>query len=380
MAQNNPLPPLSLYIHLPWCVQKCPYCDFNSHTLTTELKERGYIKRLLQDLDQHLEQVQDRHLLSIFIGGGTPSLFSGESLQYLLEQVKKRISFDKDIEITLEANPGTVEQSRFLGYRQAGINRISLGIQSFQDDKLKRLGRIHNSDEAEKAFSTAKECGFDNINIDIMHGLPDQTTEEALSDLERACEFQPNHLSWYQLTLEPNTQFYQQPPILPNEEVLAIIESEGLILLKENGFNRYEVSAYCQADQKSKHNHNYWTFGDYLAIGAGAHGKITTEEGILRYRNIKHPDKYLNPNIPMQHEEVMIKKEDLPFEFMLNALRLTESISYDLFESRTGLKISSIDKQLSMAKKKKLLNNEDAISTTELGRRFLNDCVNVFLS
>ena len=277
------LPPLALYIHIPWCVRKCPYCDFNSHAASPTLPEEEYVDALLADLDQDLHAVHGRELSSIFFGGGTPSLFSAQALGRLLKGVEQRIRFAPDIEITLEANPGTFEQEKFTAYRALGINRLSIGIQSFQEQKLKALGRIHNGDEAIRAAGMARQAGFDNFNLDLMHGLPDQSLDDALGDLRQAIAMKPTHLSWYQLTLEPNTVFWNQPPVLPEDDTLWDIQEAGQALLAEHGYAQYEVSAYAQPGRAARHNLNYWSFGDFIGIGAGAHGKLSHPDGrILR--------------------------------------------------------------------------------------------------
>jgi putative oxygen-independent coproporphyrinogen III oxidase len=383
--------PLSLYIHLPWCVQKCPYCDFNSHTLQTALPEEAYIQALLVDLKAdyvRLQQVQDeRPLHSIFLGGGTPSLFSPQAFQTLFTGIKTLFEFSSDIEITLEANPGAIEHHAFEGFREAGINRLSLGVQSLQESKLKALGRIHGSSEALAAIESAKKAGFDNFNLDIMHGLPDQTPEEALTDLKMALLTEPTHFSWYQLTLEPNTLFYKQPPILPNDEITWEIEQQGQAYLASQGYQQYEVSAYCKPQQESRHNLNYWQFGDYVGIGAGAHGKITNSHTgeISRTWKIKHPTQYLKA---AQRQESFlgagtvesIETKALPFEFMLNALRLNRPTSLDLFEERTGLKKTVLDHVLKRAEQKQLIIvQEGEIIKTSLGARFLNNLIELFL-
>ena len=269
------LPPLSLYIHIPWCIKKCPYCDFNSHTFQNEIPEKAYLDCLLQDLDQDLNYVQGRPIKSIFIGGGTPSLFSPSGFSYLLDSIKQKLVVDKNAEITIEANPGATEQQNYSGYLDAGINRLSIGAQSFSDQKLKSLGRIHSSSEIFKAAESAREAGFNQINLDLMFGLPEQTLIEALEDLETAIKLSPQHVSWYQLTLEPNTAFYSSPPRLPADDNVFEIQKAGWDLLSDNGYKRYEISAYAKKDCGSRHNLNYWQFGDYIGIGAGAHGKIT---------------------------------------------------------------------------------------------------------
>lgn len=295
------LPPLSLYIHIPWCIQKCPYCDFNSHTLKAEIPERDYIHHLLcdltQDLNRYQKSIRDRKLHSIFIGGGTPSLFSAESINFLLTEIKKQISFSDDIEITLEANPGTVEADRFNSYVIAGVNRISMGIQSFNDQKLTALGRIHNSAEAKRAVHFAKISGVSSFNLDLMHGLPNQSVEQAIDDLNQAIDLAPPHLSWYQLTIEPNTMFSYRTPILPNDDELWAIFEQGHQLLVDAGYQQYETSAYAKKGYECRHNLNYWRFGDYLSIGCGSHGKLSFPHGdILRFSKTKHPKGYLDGN------------------------------------------------------------------------------------
>ena len=312
------LPPLSLYIHFPWCIQKCPYCDFNSHALSTELPELNYVETLLLDLEHDLKYLADRPIVSIFMGGGTPSLFSPNSLRYLLKELGKRLKFSDDIEITLEANPGTVEYQKFNGYREAGINRLSLGIQSFSTEKLKCLGRIHNGDEAIEAVLAAKKAGFANINLDLMHGLPKQTVKEGLEDLQIAFSLQPTHISWYQLTIEPNTLFFQKPPQLPPDETLGELQDRGEEILKQKAYKHYEISAFSKEEMHHCiHNCNYWQFGDYLGIGAGAHSKITDSKKntIRRFWQHKNPKAYLAKENQFLVEEKLILAEDLPFEF-----------------------------------------------------------------
>ena len=375
------LPPLSLYIHLPWCIRKCPYCDFNSHALKTELPEERYVDLLLADLAQDLTWVTPRPLTSIFFGGGTPSLFSAKAIQRLLDGVRMQLDWEKKIEITLEANPGTAEQEKFAGFHAAGVNRLSLGIQSFQDEKLKALGRIHNGENAQQAISLAKSAGFSNFNLDLMHGLPNQTITDALYDLTTALSFSPTHLSWYQLTLEPHTAFYQKPPTLPTEEVLQGINIEGEQQLLNHQYQHYEISAYAQSGKTCKHNLNYWNFGDYLGIGAGAHGKITdlNNNQIIRYQKIKHPKEYLAAKNCYAQKEV-IASERLPFEFMLNALRLTQPLALELFKNRTGLSLTAILPALEQARKKQLLEfDEGFLKITALGKRFLNDLLLLFI-
>lgn len=376
------LPPLSLYIHFPWCIRKCPYCDFNSHTLREELPEATYLQFLLADLDQDLAKVCNRELVSIFMGGGTPSLFSAKIIERLLTAVAQRIPFAKDIEITMEANPSTFEYERFADYRAAGINRLSIGIQSFQSDKLKKLGRVHNDDEAMRAVAIAQQSGFDNLNLDLMHGLPNQTIEDALYDLQTAVAFKPTHLSWYQLTLEPNTLFAARPPKLPVDELIWEIQDHGKEFLQNNNYFQYEISAYSQPHKQCKHNYNYWQFGDYLGIGAGAYSKITDVEKqqIQRFWKRKNPKEYLNSELSFVAEQQIVTTKELPFEFMLNVLRLYTDIPVDLFIKRTGLSLSIIEPILQKAQQKQLLTwDQSVIRPTDLGRRFYNDLVEMFL-
>ncbi len=372
--------PLSLYIHIPWCIKKCPYCDFNSHAATGELPEKAYIDQLLIDLQSQFHLVHDRPIHSIFIGGGTPSLFSPEAYELLLSQLRNELDIPSDIEITLEANPGTTEASRFKGYFDVGINRISLGVQSFQNSKLKVLGRIHDNDQAKKAFLEARRAGFQTINIDLMFGLPNQTMDDALFDLQSAIDLAPNHLSWYQLTLEPNTFFHRFPPVLPSDDERFEIQQAGQKLLVNNGFPQYEISAY--GFQKAKHNLNYWLFGDYLGIGAGAHAKLTdfSKGNIIRRWNTKHPKQYLSAHRENLFESKIIEQEELPLEFMMNALRLRQPISIELFEGRTGLKFNVIEKEIQKAVDLNLLMvDKSDFQVTEKGYLFLNDLLEIFL-
>lgn len=374
-------PPLSLYIHFPWCVRKCPYCDFNSHTLKEELPEKQYIDTLLNDLEHDLLKINRRVINTIFMGGGTPSLFSATALAYLFEGLNKRLTLAEDIEITLEANPGTVEYQRFADYRAIGINRLSIGIQSFEEDKLKALGRIHNGSEAIHAAETAHKAGFTNFNLDLMHGLPGQTLQQAMDDITTAIRLAPTHISWYQLTLEPNTLFYKYPPTLPADDFIWDMQDKCRELLHHANFHQYEISAYCQPNKKCKHNINYWQFGDYLGIGAGAHSKITdvNHQTITRFWKIKNPKDYLAAK-NFIGETTVISKTELPFEFMLNALRLYQNIPVKLFEERTGLALSDIESYLQRAKNKGLIEWDNVeIKPTEAGRQFYNDSVEVFL-
>ncbi|OOF83690.1 YggW family oxidoreductase [Rodentibacter ratti] len=377
-------PPLSLYIHIPWCVQKCPYCDFNSHAQKGEIPEKDYTHHLLQDLQTDLarfqESIQGRQLHSIFIGGGTPSLFSAESIACLLNEVKKQIPFEKDIEITLEANPGTVEAERFKGYVAAGVTRISMGIQSFNDDKLQRLGRIHNGAEAKSAVNLAKVSGLQSFNLDLMHGLPNQTLAGALEDLRQAIALEPPHLSWYQLTIEPNTMFAYRPPTLPDEEELWDIFEQGHQLLTAAGYQQYETSAYAKPGFQCRHNLNYWRFGDYLAIGCGAHGKLTFPDGgILRFSKTKHPKGYLRGDY--LYEEKNVPEIDRPFEFFMNRFRLLEAVPKEEFEAYTGLAQSAVKNQIEIALQRNyIVETETTWQITEHGKLFLNELLALFLT
>ncbi len=374
------LPPLSLYIHVPWCVQKCPYCDFNSHAQRAPLPEADYIKTLLEDLSEERHFAQGREIQSIFIGGGTPSLFSADSYKHLLQEIHTIIPIHATAEITLEANPGTFEKNKFIGYREAGINRLSIGIQSFNDLQLKALGRIHCADEAINAASLAREH-FPKLNLDLMHGLPNQTEEDALADLQQAIDLQPDHLSWYQLTIEPNTEFYAKPPQLPVDETLWSIQEKGLQKIQHAGFEQYEISAYTKGNTPSQHNLNYWTFGDYIGIGAGAHGKVTllNEQQIIRRWKQKQPKAYMQHSSRLMGHE-RIAQEALAFEFMLNALRLHKGVPKQLFPERTGIPLTTLSPLLDSAIKKGLLSaSSDRLVPTQQGRLFLNNLLEIFL-
>ena len=375
------LPPLSLYIHVPWCVRKCPYCDFNSHTSPQSLPEKAYVAALIADLQADLAWVQGRKIGSVFIGGGTPSLFSGQTYQDLFTQLRQHLDFSSDCEVTLEANPATVEHDNFEGYLAAGINRLSLGVQSFNPTHLQTLGRIHSQQDAFNAIQLAKTAGFSNFNLDLMHGLPQQDLSQALEDIDCALSFHPTHLSWYQLTIEPNTAFYRQPPALPDDDILWAIQEAGQQKLAQAGFQQYEVSAYSQ-QRPSKHNLNYWQFGDYLAIGAGAHGKVTTPEGIFRYRKTRLPKDYLAA-APQQQARLGLEKivtEDLYFEFMMNALRLKEGVPIAYFNQRTGLAWADLLTQIQPALNKQWLTlDTQHIKCTDLGFNYLNDVLSLFL-
>jgi putative oxygen-independent coproporphyrinogen III oxidase len=374
--------PLSLYVHIPWCIRKCPYCDFNSHKSPSTLPEDHYVASLLSDLKQDLQRFPSRTIDSIFIGGGTPSLFSASAFESLFGELRTLLAFASDIEITLEANPGTVEQKRFKDYRSLGINRLSLGIQSFNPIHLKNLGRIHDEKQAHHAIDTARNAGFDNINIDVMHGLPQQTVAEGLEDLKTAIAHQPEHLSWYQLTIEPNTVFYKQRPTLPSEEDADTLETEGFALLAEHQFHRYEISAFCRDNTPSRHNLNYWLFGDYFGIGAGAHGKITLDNHfrVVRTRKQRQPKDYLDTGKPFLASTEPVTPMDLIFEFMLNTSRLEQAIPHTLFTERTGLGLDSLIPLLKKAAEKELITLCDTgWQITPFGRRYTNDLQALFL-
>ena len=384
MADLNPASiPLSLYIHMPWCVRKCPYCDFNSHAvpdgkLSLDL-EQEYLQALVEDLKIQVDFAQGRHIHSVFIGGGTPSLISANGYQWLFTQLKSLIPFEDGCEITLEANPGTVEHDPFAGYLDAGINRLSIGVQSFNTDHLKKLGRIHSNDDAVNAIHLAKEAGFARVNVDLMHGLPEQTLEQALYDLKLAVENGATHVSWYQLTIEPNTVFFRTQPILPLDDVLEEIQAQGEAYLTAQGFVNYEVSAW-RKEKPSAHNLNYWQFGDYLAIGAGAHGKVTQPDGVYRFQKTRLPKDYL-AKVPAEHVQFKrIEADDMPFEFMMNALRLNQGVDAKLYAERTGLSLAGLDEILSSLRARKLMvDDQTRISCTEQGHVFLNSVLEEFL-
>jgi len=368
---TEPDPPgLGIYVHVPWCLRKCPYCDFNSHTLRGELDEARYLQALLEDLDHDLETAPDRLVETVFIGGGTPSLLTGETVAALLAGIRQRVALAADAEITLEANPGAVDAVHFLDYRRAEVNRLSIGVQSFDAAQLQRLGRIHDPRQAVEAFEAARVAGFDNINLDLMFGLPEQTVAEALADLEQALALAPEHLSWYQLTLEPNTLFHARPPALPEEEVLWEIQEAGLALLAEAGYRRYEISAFARGGRRCRHNLNYWTFGDYLGIGAGAHGKRTTGGAVVRYWKERHPERYMEA--PRVRGERRVGEGELPLEFLMNALRLVEGVEEALFRRRTGLSLARLEPALSRARARGLMV-EGRLQATPRGLDFLND-------
>lgn len=380
------LPPLALYIHIPWCIRKCPYCDFNSHEARTDMPEAEYVAALIHDLEQDQVLAQGRKITSIFFGGGTPSLFSAKAIGDILQAAERLIGFEPDIEITLEANPGTFEQEKFRGFRLAGVNRLSIGIQSFNQTQLQLLGRVHNRDEALRSADVARGAGFDNFNLDLMHGLPQQSVADALADLDQAIALAPSHLSWYQLTIEQNTAFYSAPPVLPEEDILVDIQDEGFQKLADAGYQQYEVSAYARDNRRARHNLNYWQFGDYLGIGAGAHGKITLPEkqAIVRQWKTRLPQHYLaaHNKIPaavgghlnsFNGGGEVLQPEALPLEFLMNALRLNDGVPGDIFQQRTGLTLAALQPQWQELVSKGLVNSDPAaLQTTALGQRFLN--------
>jgi putative oxygen-independent coproporphyrinogen III oxidase len=376
--------PLSLYIHLPWCVRKCPYCDFNSYTAGDRAPRARYLDALQTDLTAEAERAGERPLVSVFLGGGTPSLFTPDEIAGLLEALRERYVLADDIEITMEANPGTVECGDPAGYRQAGVNRLSIGAQSFSPASLALLGRIHSVEDISRAVRAATAAGFSNINIDLMYALPGQDVAAALFDIEQAAGLEPQHLSWYQLTLEPNTVFHARPPAgLPGEDTSFDIQQRGQQRLAELGYEQYEVSAYARNDRRSVHNLNYWTFGDYLAVGAGAHGKITNDEGIWRYAKIANPQQYMEQQEQGGDAPALkpVHAEDRLFEFLLNALRLTDGFDEELFEARTGLSADSLRQRLEPVIKRELIVSQGSGSwrVTPLGQRFLNDLQAEFL-
>ena len=384
MADLNPHDvPLSLYIHMPWCVRKCPYCDFNSHAvpdgkLSLDL-EQEYLQALVEDFKTQIDFAQGRKIHSVFIGGGTPSLISAKGYQWLFGQLKSLLAFEDGCEITLEANPGTVEHDPFSGYLDAGINRLSIGVQSFNTDHLQKLGRIHSNTDAVSAIQLAKEAGFQRINVDLMHGLPEQTLEQALLDLKLAVESGATHISWYQLTIEPNTVFFRTQPILPVDEVLETIQEQGEAYLKANGFINYEVSAW-RKEKPSAHNLNYWQFGDYLAIGAGAHGKVTQPDGVYRFQKTRLPKDYL-AKVPAEHVQYhRIENDEMPFEFMMNALRLNDGVQADIYQQRTGLQLNTLDHSLNSLRSRHLMvEDQNRLACTEQGHVFLNSVLEAFL-
>ena len=381
-------PPLALYVHLPWCVRKCPYCDFNSHSAGSGAPRDRYISALLADLELEATRADKRPLVSVFLGGGTPSLFPPADIAKLIDGIRGRFKLAANAEITMEANPGTVECGDPAGYRQAGINRLSIGAQSFNAESLQKLGRIHSVDDIKRAVEEAHLAGFDNINLDIMYGLPGQNVEAALHDLQAASDLQPTHISWYQLTLEPNTVFHARPPAgMPDNDASFEIQSAGQALLSSLGYQQYEISAYARGEtRRSAHNLNYWSFGDYLAVGAGAHGKISDESGIHRYTKPANPLKYMEVMEIVEHGSTdpvlnTLGEPELIFEFMLNALRLSDGFDQSLFESRTGLAATRLSDRLANSQKKHLIEEVSSgfWRATDLGQRFLNDLQSEFL-
>ncbi len=376
--------PLSLYIHFPWCTSKCPYCDFNSYAKTAEpIPESDYIAALKQDLFNDLDKVQGRKLTSIFMGGGTPSLFSSTSIENLLDFIQQHIPFEKNIEITLEANPESLDYKKLVGYRAAGVNRISIGVQSFNGEQLKKLGRAHGHAQACAAISATQKAGFSNYNIDLMYGLPKQTVSEALNDLEEAMSFSPPHLSWYHLTLEPNTVFYTKPPKhLPSDNRLIEIEQTGREFLVDKNLERYEISAYARLGRMARHNYNYWEFGDYLGIGAGAHGKITdlTSGTVLRLWKLRTPKTYLNKEKNYMGGQKILTPEDLKLEFLMNSLRLTKGLNKQLFTERTGLEYAEIEPAIAALQEENLIHKSDErLQLTEQGLLFLDEILARFV-
>ena len=387
------LPPLSLYIHVPWCVRKCPYCDFNSHEVRgarspiegehekQKIPEQQYVAALIRDLELSLPLIWGRKVYTVFFGGGTPSLLSGESITQILRNVRMLLPLDINAEITLEANPGTVEAARFAAYREAGVNRLSMGIQSFNDAHLQALGRIHSADEARRAIETAQQH-FDNLNLDLMYALPNQKLDEALQDVQTALSFAPQHLSCYHLTLEPNTLFYRNPPALPDDDLSSEMQQRIEAFLAGKGYQHYETSAFAQPKCRAKHNLNYWKFGDYLGIGAGAHSKLSFPDKVIRQARYKQPQAYMqqvDKAAPIQTEHP-VSRDDLGFEFMMNALRLNEGFDSTLFQERTSLPLLSIQRELADAERRGLLfRDHQRIAPTKLGQRFLNDLLEIFL-
>ena len=378
------LPPLGLYVHFPWCIAKCPYCDFNSHSLRGDLPEQAYIDALLNDLILTLEPLTDRTLQSVFLGGGTPSLFSARSIARVLDAVRDRIRLAENAEITMEANPGAIEHSEFSGYVDAGINRLSLGVQSFSDEKLRVLGRIHDADQARSAFAQARAAGIRNINVDLMYGLPGQSVAQAVTDLSTAVGLGPEHISWYHLTLEPNTVFYSRPPELPDEESVWKMQCAAAPEFTAAGFVNYEISAWCLPGYESRHNLNYWEYGDYAGVGAGAHAKLTAPDGrVTREARPAHPREYMSQAVEGKFaaKPAVVQEDDRVFEFMLNRLRLMREFSLESFEARTGLERSVVAARLDEAVARRLLGEivPGCFAPTELGRRFLDDLQAIFL-
>nr|WP_194704510.1 radical SAM family heme chaperone HemW [Vibrio sp. S11_S32] len=383
---------MSLYVHIPWCVQKCPYCDFNSHAQKGEIPESQYIDALLEDLQLDIEHYQlaqastaPRRLHSIFIGGGTPSLISPPGIGRLLQGIEAQIGFEDNIEITMEANPGTIEAERFAQFQLQGVNRISIGVQSFEDEKLQALGRIHGKQEAINAAHLAHKIGLNSFNLDLMHGLPNQSQQQALDDLDKAIELNPYHLSWYQLTIEPNTLFYSKPPTLPDDDDLWDIFEQGHQRLTNAGYVQYEISGYSKPGYQCRHNLNYWHFGDYLGIGCGSHGKLSFADGrIIRTTKIKHPKGYLaayqNLVKPYRDTEILVEPVDRPFEYFMNRFRLIESCPKAEFIARTGMALAEIESDISTAIEQGYLTQTDTDwQVTQKGKLFFNDLVALFV-
>ncbi|ALP51675.1 coproporphyrinogen III oxidase [Candidatus Tenderia electrophaga] len=384
MFNFTTLPPLSLYLHIPWCVRKCPYCDFNSHEAKRDIPEHAYVAALISDLEQELPDVWGRQVHSIFIGGGTPSLFSAEALDQLFSALRARLNLAANAEITLEANPGAIEADKFREFRALGINRLSIGVQSFNDDALQRIGRIHGRREATRAAERAHDAGFDNFNLDLMFGLPQQTLEQAREDVATAIALEPSHISHYQLTLEPNTLFHHKPPPLPEDELLWRMQEHCQAQLGDAGYQHYEVSAFAKDQRRCRHNLNYWQFGDYLGIGAGAHGKISNAQlqTIQRRSKLRRPEDYLaQAHSPARiSTEQTLSERDAGFEFMLNALRLTDGFAPHLFSDHTGLPISVVEQPLRQAEEQGLIDwSVRLIRPTEKGRNYLNELLQLFL-
>ena len=375
-------PVLGLYIHIPWCIKKCPYCDFNSHAVTDGIPEKRYTEALLRDLEQELPAIRNRQIHTIFFGGGTPSLFTEEAIHELIQAISKKVSFSADIEITLEANPGTVEKGRFKGFMDAGVNRLSIGVQSFQPAHLKSLGRIHSAGEAVLATEEARAAGIDNFNLDLMYGLPNQTRAEAADDVQKAIALEPSHISYYQLTIEAHTRFASFPPSLPSDDEIWDIQSENRSTLAEHGYSQYEVSAYAKIGCRCRHNMNYWTFGDYIGIGAGAHGKFTEAGSVHRSWKTRHPEQYLKTaGTPASiGKRTCISSEDIKLEFLMNALRLSDGFEKGLFRRRTGLELSALEPQLTQCIEESLIEQDaNHIRCTNRGQTFLDEILRRFI-
>ena len=377
-------PPLSLYVHIPWCVRKCPYCDFNSHALKDDIPEQAYVNALLADLEHDLPAVWGRAVDTVFIGGGTPSLFSPDAIDRLLCGIRARITLDPAAEITLEANPGTVDREHFRGFREAGVNRLSIGVQSFQSDLLEKIGRIHDGREAIRAVEAAHDTGFENFNLDLMFGLPGQSSAQVNADLHTAIDLEPAHISWYELTIEPNTWFHRHPPQRPDDDTLWDMQATGQRVLGEHGFSRYEVSAYARPGKQCRHNLNYWQFGDYLGIGAGAHGKITdaAQQRILRTAKTRHPDRYLEMagHDTCTSTTASLSTHDAVLEYVMNALRLDGGFSREAFATNTGLPFSITEGPVARALDDGLLIEQGTqLLASEHGQRYLNELLQYWM-